>query len=228
MQNDRSAAGARKLPSSVARTTSVSIEDPQPPVAERAILIVEDEYWIAMDLVWQIKEDGGSVSGPAYCFADAMRVLDDEPSLAGAILDIDLEGDFSFAVADKLRESETPFVFYTGHTRLQLPQRFSGVPTIGKPADWTVIKLALDTFEARPLMITGAELHRHITAILPLLRNASRKLVADPASADDLVEATLLQAMNDRDARNNYPSVDGWLLELLHATYSRGLHLTRH
>jgi DNA-binding response OmpR family regulator len=50
-----------------------------------------------------------------------------------AILDLNLNGELSYPVADLLRGRGIPFVFSTGYGPKALPPRFQGVRSLGKP-----------------------------------------------------------------------------------------------
>lgn len=58
----------------------------------------------------------------------------DDGALDLAILDIDLNGEFVFPVADKLAERETPLLFITGYDAALIPRRFAQYGTLEKSA----------------------------------------------------------------------------------------------
>ena len=99
----------------------------------RKILIVEDSFHLAEVLSDILVELGCQVIGPTAHASGALRLLA-EQEVHGAILDINLGNDRSFAVADWLAERGAPFVFLTGHTNLKIiPARFVGVGVLPKP-----------------------------------------------------------------------------------------------
>jgi hypothetical protein len=49
------------------------------------------------------------------------------------ILDINLDGEMSYAVADELTSRGIPFVFSTGYGGEELPYGYEGVPLLKKP-----------------------------------------------------------------------------------------------
>jgi len=103
-------------------------------LAGRRILIVEDDPLIAMleeDLMLQL---GCEIIGPAVTVADALA-LARASDLQGALLDVNLQGEPVFPVADLLVEANIPFVFVTGYGRLGLPEPYAERPTIKKPFD---------------------------------------------------------------------------------------------
>lgn len=110
-----------------------------------AVLIVEDEFYLADDLAAALIGAGAKVLGPFGRVEDARRLLEGGEAVDLAILDVDLVGDRVFPVADALRGRNTPFLFATGYDPEIIPQRFSGVPRLEKPVtSATVIKMLGD------------------------------------------------------------------------------------
>lgn len=95
------------------------------------VLVLEDEYLIAMD-VEQLCRDNG-----ARDVTIANTVPEEGSSVAGfnvAILDLMLNGTSTLSFARKLAESGVPFVFASGYSdRVEIEQSFPGVPVVGKP-----------------------------------------------------------------------------------------------
>lgn len=87
----------------------------------QAILVAEDEYLVARDLVSELQRHGALVVGPATSLSDAERLVNSTP-LYGAILDIRLRDEMAFPVADQLAERGVPFVFATGYPRHAVPR----------------------------------------------------------------------------------------------------------
>ncbi len=98
----------------------------------RAVLVVEDEVLIAMDIQMQLEDGGWIVIGPAGTPERALTLLDEtQPQFA--VLDINLGRKTSFDVADSLMARGVPFVFLSGGTREVLPDRFRALPLLQKP-----------------------------------------------------------------------------------------------
>jgi len=98
-----------------------------------AILIVEDEAVVAMELEDAVSDLGWSVIGPFARVQDAMASLDGQ-AIDGAILDVQLaDGDLT-PMARRLEEAGIPFVVHSGG---ELPARLADaaadVPVIVKP-----------------------------------------------------------------------------------------------
>jgi DNA-binding NtrC family response regulator len=97
------------------------------------ILIVEDEYFIAADLQEALVDAGATVLGPLPTVAAATAFIDAGEHIDMAVLDVNLQGDPVFPVADKLQERRVPFAFVTGFDDWAIPGRFAQVPHLGKP-----------------------------------------------------------------------------------------------
>jgi DNA-binding response OmpR family regulator len=100
------------------------------------VLIVEDEFLIAMDLELVLQRHGWRVLGPAATVAEALRLLRSEtPDVA--LLDFNLHGEPVTPVAEELRARGVPFVLasaYDRHGPAVVPA-LAGVPNLGKPTD---------------------------------------------------------------------------------------------
>jgi DNA-binding response OmpR family regulator len=99
---------------------------------ELRILIVEDEYLLAADLAEAMRARGAEVIGPVATLAEAMRAVETN-WIDRAVLDLDLGGEMSFAVADRLEAAAIPYVIATGCARESLPERFRAKPRLDKP-----------------------------------------------------------------------------------------------
>lgn len=98
-----------------------------------AVLIVEDEFYLADDLAAALTEAGARVLGPFGRVEDAQRLIESGQAVDLAILDIDLVGERVFPVADRLRALGAPFLFATGYDPEIIPDRLSDVPRMEKP-----------------------------------------------------------------------------------------------
>ncbi|HKE96576.1 MAG TPA: hypothetical protein VKB34_19865 [Povalibacter sp.] len=106
---------------------------------DRTVLLVEDDYVVAMDLYQELERSGAIVIGPVGSVEDALATLENTPELDAAVLDIRLRDDDVYAVADVLTRRNIPFVFATGYDRSNLPQRYLHVPWSQKPFDLRVL-----------------------------------------------------------------------------------------
>jgi two-component sensor histidine kinase/ActR/RegA family two-component response regulator len=100
----------------------------------RRILVVEDEALIAGQIETLLVGQGCLVSGPVRGLDNALALARSEP-LDAAILDINLSGFRSEAVANALRERAIPFIVLTGYADSGLCVAFHGAPVVTKPFD---------------------------------------------------------------------------------------------
>jgi CheY-like chemotaxis protein len=98
----------------------------------RRVLVAEDDYLLAEDMVRALAQLGAIVVGPVPDLAQALALLVDEP-VDAAVLDIDLRGRLVFPLADALRQEEVPFVFATGYDVSAIPEAYRNVPRWEKP-----------------------------------------------------------------------------------------------
>jgi CheY-like chemotaxis protein len=102
-------------------------------VLRKRILVVEDQYLIAMELDSMLRELGFEVVGPACRLRQAMDILQRDDEIDAAVLDINVAGVLVYPIADVLAERQTPFAFATGYADTILPDRFAGSPFLRKP-----------------------------------------------------------------------------------------------
>jgi len=107
------------------------------------ILVVEDEYVLAMELHSSLESAGATVIGPVGSIDDALSVLEHANELDAAVLDVNLRGQKVFAVADALEERGVPFIFTTGYGRSAFPERYANVPRCEKPFEAQALAHAL-------------------------------------------------------------------------------------
>lgn len=101
------------------------------PLNGQRILVVEDEYFIATDIRRTLSAGGADVLGPVGTTAEAFALLPTSPD--AAVLDVNLDGDRSFAVAEHLAERGIPYLFLTGYDAWALPERHRDAPRLAKP-----------------------------------------------------------------------------------------------
>lgn len=100
-------------------------------LAQRRVLVVEDEALICMMIEDMLAGFGCEVVGPAGALAQAL-VLAGEAEIDVAILDVNLGGKPSFPVADTLQARGIPFIFASGYGAGGLGPH-SGAPVLTKP-----------------------------------------------------------------------------------------------
>ncbi len=102
------------------------------------LLLVEDDFLIAYDLKLQLEDAGFTVIGPAGTVDKAMSLMEATP-VDAAILDVNLQGASSFAVAEALQAAGTPFVFLSGNDAAQLPEWLAGRIVHAKPVQFALL-----------------------------------------------------------------------------------------
>jgi CheY-like chemotaxis protein len=108
------------------------------------ILVVEDEMTIALLLEDMLIEMGHEVRGLAMRLPQALD-LARRLELDFAILDINLDGRSSFAVADVLSARDVPFIFASGYGAQGLEPPYQGHPVLPKPFDQALLRDSLAT-----------------------------------------------------------------------------------
>lgn len=114
----------------------------------RRILIVEDEFLIAMHLEDMLSEMGHRVIASIEEVDYAMQFAG-QADVDFAILDINLKGQKSFPVAEILRRRAIPFVFASGYGSAGLPNEFQNERTLQKPYKTLELKQAMEEAFAR-------------------------------------------------------------------------------
>jgi two-component sensor histidine kinase/CheY-like chemotaxis protein len=100
--------------------------------ATSAVLIVEDDAVLALELAEDLQAAGFDIIGPAASIAQAVDLLQQrEPAFA--ILDVNLGGETSEPIAQRLQEKNIPFVSVSGYLRSQQPAIFQDGPFLSKP-----------------------------------------------------------------------------------------------
>jgi DNA-binding NtrC family response regulator len=115
------------------------------------ILVLEDIFLLADMLCDLLEESGCNVVGPASRVEGALKLIAQTPRLDGALLDVNLVGEFSFPVAAVLSERNVPFIFMTGYgDATMIPPEFRSAPRLTKPFDLTrLTSLAAEHFSHR-------------------------------------------------------------------------------
>ena len=100
----------------------------------KRVLVVEDDYMIAFDMVDGLTAAGAVPLGPCGWIADALTLLDSKAGQIDlAVVDVDLHGQPSYPVADRLIQLEVPFAFTTGFNSEALDIAYRDFPRVEKP-----------------------------------------------------------------------------------------------
>jgi DNA-binding response OmpR family regulator len=94
------------------------------------ILLVEDEFFVAVMLEDDLRAAGFSTLGPFRTLASAREAACRE-QFNLAVLDINLNGEAVYPLADELLARGIPLLFLSGY--VELPERFKAAPQLSKP-----------------------------------------------------------------------------------------------
>jgi len=106
------------------------------------VLVVEDEYLIRMLLEDMLDELGYGVAAAVGTISEAQQMAT-EGKFNAAILDVNLDGQEIFPVADILVKRGLPFVFVTGYGERSLPEAYRRWPALQKPFQAEQLKTTL-------------------------------------------------------------------------------------
>ena len=107
------------------------------------ILVVEDEYLIAMSLADALQNAGSVVVGPVPSVDKAIQKIESEHHIDAAVVDVNLGGVLAYAVADMLVARKIPFVFTSGYEDNVLRNRYAQVKNCPKPYLFRAMEEAL-------------------------------------------------------------------------------------
>jgi CheY-like chemotaxis protein len=99
----------------------------------RRLLVVEDQFLVALDLEQMLRAFGASVTDLASSLADALAAIERGlPDLA--ILDVKLGNETTAPIARALSDRGVPFLFVSGYSDLSaFPESFRNRPLVRKP-----------------------------------------------------------------------------------------------
>jgi DNA-binding response OmpR family regulator len=118
-------------------------------LAEKRILVVEDEFLIALDIETIIESVGAEVK-TANRVDQALVLIKDGASFDAAVLDLKLDRETSVAIAEQLQVQNVPFVFLTGAAGdASIAAQFKNAPVVGKPFDSDALFSALKQVMSR-------------------------------------------------------------------------------
>lgn len=98
----------------------------------RRILVVEDEFLVLM-LTEDMLSDLGCESVAAAATIDQALTLIEDQTFDAAMLDMNLDGEKPYAVADALAERGIPFLFATGYVGHDMRNGYRDRPLLKKP-----------------------------------------------------------------------------------------------
>jgi len=121
------------------------------PVLPR-LLVVEDSYLLLLPLELMCETLGWQIVGPAIRLDQALEMARTE-TFDAALLDVNLNGEMAWSVADVLKARGIPFAFSTGYDQTDmLPAHLVGTPVFAKP-----YRIAYIEKQLRQMMTAGAK-----------------------------------------------------------------------
>lgn len=187
------------------------------------VLIAEDEFLLADDIAFWLERAGATVVGPLPSVERTLARLNGSTEIDVAVLDINLNGELIYPVADVLAKRSVPVVFYTGYN-VELPERFASAMKVSKSSSSSDLVHAV--FEQRlktlstltPMRREGPE--ECVLQLVPAFRLRARLLLPNPRAADALVERTLERAIAEVSGRPEGLPLDAWLHEVMLAVFA--------
>lgn len=96
------------------------------------VLVVEDEGFVALMIEDMLQDLGCEIVASVARLAEAQGIAA-SADIDLAVLDVNLDGQPSFPVAEILRDRGVPFIFSTGYGQTGLSDDFACYPLIAKP-----------------------------------------------------------------------------------------------
>jgi DNA-binding response OmpR family regulator len=103
------------------------------PLSGKSVLMVEDEYLIADALCCAFEMEDVQVVGPFSSVASAMDALDKGVTADAAVLDVNLNGERVFPLADRLMADNVPIILTTGYDGDAIPRDYAHLERLQKP-----------------------------------------------------------------------------------------------
>lgn len=118
------------------------------------VLVVEDEMMIAMLIEDMLDELGCKLVGPATNVPRALELIGKE-RVEVAVLDLNLDGKDTYAIADALRQKNVPFIFAIGYGSTGMRPEYGERPVLQKPFQAKDLETALAEALAGSNVVAG-------------------------------------------------------------------------
>src|SRR5437868_6049611 len=122
----------------------------QKPLSGRRVLVVEDEYFLADDIVEVLRELGAGIVGPVGELEEATNLVNRDVAIDAAVVDVNLRSELAFPLARLLRARKVPFVFTTGYDGSAIEREFQDVRLWEKPLNLAAMARELVDLIGRP------------------------------------------------------------------------------
>jgi CheY-like chemotaxis protein len=125
------------------RIDTLAAPAPAPPdsLERRRVLLVEDEPLVGMMMKDILANLGLEVTGPVASLSAAMAFADQE--FDAAVLDVNLDGELVYPLAEPLANKGARLVFVTGYEPASISAPYRGWPVLQKPIEPELLKEAL-------------------------------------------------------------------------------------
>ena len=123
-------------------------------LSNRRVLVVEDEMMIAMLIEDMLDEFGCKLVGPATNVPRALELIAKE-NVEIAVLDLNLGGEDTYAIAEALQQKNVPFIFATGYGSTGVRQEYGNRRVLQKPFQARDLENALAEALARSNVVAG-------------------------------------------------------------------------
>jgi DNA-binding LytR/AlgR family response regulator len=98
------------------------------------LLVVEDQFFVAMEVTDLISSLGAEVIGPYGLLNQALDAVQRQ-AVDGGVLDVKLDSEKSYPVMDVLMDSGRPILLVTGGDTEGIPEKYRVLPCLLKPFD---------------------------------------------------------------------------------------------
>jgi CheY-like chemotaxis protein len=104
------------------------------PLKGLRLLVVEDQFFVAMEVNDLISSLGAEVVGPYGRLNQALDAVQRQ-AVDGGVLDVKLDSEKSYPIADVLMDSGRPVLLVTGGDTEGMPEKYRVLPCLLKPFD---------------------------------------------------------------------------------------------
>ncbi|MBB5753968.1 response regulator [Prosthecomicrobium pneumaticum] len=105
------------------------------PLAGLRVLLVEDDFLIAMELEDAVVDFDCTVVGPYGRLGEALEAVAHE-AIDGAVVDLNLRGESSLPLIERLQAAGVPVIVSSGYVELPtLQEQLAVLPKLPKPLD---------------------------------------------------------------------------------------------
>jgi len=120
----------------------------QQPLSGLRILIVEDEFVVAMEMVEEMEGLGATVTASVGTLSEAREAA--RTPIDGVLLDVQLGEEKTYELATDLQAAGTPFILTTGFDTAMLPEPLRASPRLSKPFSPVALKrMATQVFQTQ-------------------------------------------------------------------------------